>query len=46
MAAVIIIYKTIALLRNAQGLLGDLDAVSQELVAGVLGNLEKDLWML
>lgn len=45
-AAVTILDETIVVLRDALSKLGDLDAVSEDLVIGVLGNLEKDLWML
>lgn len=37
---------TVAVLRDAQEKLGNLDAVSEDLVIGILANLEKDLWML
>ena len=33
-------------LRDAQSKLGDIDAVSEDLVIGILAGLEKSLWML
>ncbi|MFG0245683.1 MAG: DNA starvation/stationary phase protection protein [Phycisphaerales bacterium JB052] len=44
--AVAILDETIKVLRDAQSKLGDLDAVSEDIVIGTLANLEKDLWML
>jgi starvation-inducible DNA-binding protein len=37
---------TIAVMRHAQPTLGDLDAVTEDLVIGAIATLEKDLWML
>ena len=45
-AAVNILDETVVVLRDAQSKLADIDAVSEDLVIGVLSNLEKDLWML
>ncbi len=38
--------QTIATLRDAREKLADLDAVTEDLVIGMLADLEKDLWML
>jgi starvation-inducible DNA-binding protein len=45
-AAVTILDETVVVLRDAQSKLADIDAVSEDLVIGVLSSLEKDLWML
>ncbi|MEZ6162995.1 MAG: hypothetical protein R3B67_00995 [Phycisphaerales bacterium] len=46
MAAVIILDKAIAVMRTPHVLLGDLDAENQLLAIAVVGNLEKEPWML
>lgn len=38
--------STIETLREARQTLGDIDAVSEDIVIKALGDLEKDLWML
>jgi len=38
--------STIETLREARQALGDIDAVSEDIVISALGDLEKDLWML
>ena len=38
--------STITQLRNAQEALGDLDAVSEDMIIGILADLEKDHWMI
>ncbi len=44
--AVKLLDESIRVLRDAQSQMGDIDAVSEDLIIGVLGDLEKDLWML
>lgn len=44
--AVNILDEAIKVLRDAQSKLADIDAVSEDLVIGILANYEKDLWML
>ena len=44
--AVSILDQAVRVLREAQTKLADIDAVSEDLVIGILANLEKDLWML
>lgn len=44
--AVSILDETVKVLREAQSQLGDIDAVSEDLVIGILAGLEKSLWML
>jgi len=44
--AVSILDETVKVLRDAQSQLGDIDAVSEDLVIGILAGLEKSLWML
>ena len=44
--AVSILDEAVKVLREAQSKLADLDAVSEDLVIGILANYEKDLWML
>lgn len=44
--AVAILNEAIKVLRDAQPKLADLDAVSEDIVIGILAGYEKDLWML
>lgn len=44
--AVSILDEAVKVLRDAQTKLADLDAVSEDLVIGILAGYEKDLWML
>lgn len=44
--AVSILDEVVKVLRDAQKGLGDIDAVSEDLVIGILAGLEKSLWML
>lgn len=37
---------TIDQLRSAQEALGDIDAVSEDMIIGILADLEKDFWMI
>jgi starvation-inducible DNA-binding protein len=44
--AVTILDEVVKVLRNAQQELADIDAVSEDLVIGILAGYEKSLWML
>jgi starvation-inducible DNA-binding protein len=44
--AVTILDEVVKVLRNAQQELADIDAVTEDLVIGILGGYEKSLWML